>query len=132
MHGAIFSKLSTYLLFLDSRCPADPAEQPGICLGHLQPSPPSLESLSQQVGYCEEQLDCRRVMIMTHFGETTFQASKCHKTCDNCLNAASVEREMRDVSQVASHSLPLLETAESWRSAASIRCLNLPSFRFEL
>ena len=52
-----------------------------------------------QVSYCEEKVDCRRVMIMGHFGEKAFTERLCHKTCDNCQNAAGAEHETRDVTE---------------------------------
>ena len=52
-----------------------------------------------QVSYCEEVLDCRRVMIMAHFGEASFSARLCQRTCDNCQNAQGLEHETRDMSQ---------------------------------
>ena len=56
-----------------------------------------------QVSYCEEQVDCRRVMIMAHFGELNFAARHCHKTCDNCLKSAGANHETRDMTQVTTH-----------------------------
>lgn len=52
-----------------------------------------------QVSYCEEKVDCRRVMIMGHFGERSFTQRACNKTCDNCQNGGGLEHENRDVSQ---------------------------------
>lgn len=55
--------------------------------------------LFHQVSYCEEKVDCRRVMIMGHFGERSFTQRSCNKTCDNCQNGGGLEHENKDVSQ---------------------------------
>ena len=60
-----------------------------------------LSSACQQVSYCEEQVDCRRVIIMSHFGERAFTEQQCHKTCDNCQNSDGAEHTTRDMSQVS-------------------------------
>lgn len=54
-----------------------------------------------QVSYCEEHVNCRRVMIMAHFGEMDFAAKHCHKTCDNCLGTSGGMHETRDMTQVS-------------------------------
>ena len=56
----------------------------------------------QQVSYCEEHVDCRRVMIMAHFGELNFAARHCHKTCDNCQKSSEANHETRDMTQACS------------------------------
>lgn len=40
-----------------------------------------------QVSYCENNVDCRRVITLAHFGEH-FEREKCNRSCDNCCNAA--------------------------------------------
>lgn len=52
-----------------------------------------------QVGYCENEVDCRRSLQLAHFGELNFNASSCKGTCDNCARSVSVVEE--DVSEVA-------------------------------
>lgn len=42
------------------------------------------DALFLQVSYCENDVDCRRLLQLIHFGEM-FDASLCAKTCDNCL-----------------------------------------------
>jgi hypothetical protein len=34
--------------------------------------------------YCQNEMDCRRVMILSHFGEVSFTKAGCRNTCDNC------------------------------------------------
>ena len=53
-----------------------------------------------QVGYCEEEFECRRIMLLVHFGET-FSAAQCKGTCDTCLHAQAQAHELRDMSAAA-------------------------------
>eukprot|EP00894_Picocystis_sp_ML_P001903 jgi/Pico_ML_1/52420/g3127.t1 len=48
----------------------------------------TLESLDRMIAYCEEKVECRRVLQLSHFGETSFSAAHCNKTCDNCWQAS--------------------------------------------
>lgn len=76
-------------------------------IGYYLPSEQTCKSevldnhASYQVSYCEEKVDCRRVMIMGHFGERSFTQRACNKTCDNCQNGGGLEHENRDVSQAS-------------------------------
>lgn len=36
-----------------------------------------------QVSYCENDVDCRRLLQLIHFGEK-FDTGNCKKTCDTC------------------------------------------------
>lgn len=38
-----------------------------------------------QINYAESQIECRRVLLMHHFGETSFTAAQCKGTCDACV-----------------------------------------------
>ncbi len=42
-----------------------------------------------QVAFCEEQMECRRVLLMDHFGERFFKAH-CNSTCDTCARNKGV------------------------------------------
>jgi superfamily II DNA helicase RecQ len=45
---------------------------------------------SSQINYAESSVECRRVLIMHHFGELSFTAAHCRRTCDVCeANAAA-------------------------------------------
>lgn len=54
-----------------------------------------------QVAYCEEQVECRRVILLNHFGETNFTAAACHNTCDVCARNEGAAFESKDMTQVA-------------------------------
>lgn len=62
------------------------------------------ESLFRMVSYCENQIDCRRRQILSHFGEA-FDASDCGQIvgcmCDNCVQADRRRLEQRDVTEDA-------------------------------
>lgn len=45
--------------------------------------PLQLDHLHQMVQYCQNEVECRRVIILGHFGET-FTKERCRNTCDNC------------------------------------------------
>ena len=47
---------------------------------HPQPTPPPPAS---QIMFAEEQVECRRVLLMQHFGEA-FDPAACRGTCDIC------------------------------------------------
>lgn len=51
------------------------------------------------MSYCENDVDCRRLLQLIHFGEK-FDSSACQKTCDNCLKIKSfVEKDVTDTAK---------------------------------
>lgn len=44
--------------------------------------------LLQVLSYCENKMDCRRVLLLGHFGEE-FEKVRCNRTCDNCVTSVS-------------------------------------------
>ncbi|KAI5066012.1 hypothetical protein GOP47_0018636 [Adiantum capillus-veneris] len=65
----------------------------------------NIENLLRMVGYCENDVDCRRSIQLAHFGEK-FDGSTCKGTCDNCSKAVvAVEN---DVSETAKHLVKLI------------------------
>eukprot|EP00298_Acanthocystis_sp_HF-20_P001085 c11481_g1_i2.p1 GENE.c11481_g1_i2~~c11481_g1_i2.p1 ORF type:complete len:166 (+),score=63.40 c11481_g1_i2:28-498(+) len=54
----------------------------------------------QVMAYCENDIDCRRVLIMSYFGER-FKQSDCKRYCDNCCRTANFQFEERDMSDYA-------------------------------
>lgn len=49
----------------------------------------NFQGLNNVVRYCENSVDCRRVVQLAHFNER-FDPEKCGKKCDNCMNTAPV------------------------------------------
>ena len=41
------------------------------------------DNLRDVIKYCENQIDCRRKLILLYFNEN-FNPADCHATCDNC------------------------------------------------
>ena len=56
---------------------------------------------AMQVAYCEEQVECRRVLLLSHFGESGFTAALCHRTCDICMRNEGQMFAERDMTQAA-------------------------------
>ena len=46
-------------------------------------------------------MECRRVLLLTHFGESGFSAAQCHRTCDICLRNEGQVFAQRDMTQAA-------------------------------
>merc|ERR1719265_2027524 len=42
------------------------------------------------VRFCEDDIECRRLLILRHFGQT-FDKGSCGDTCDNCKNKNPTE-----------------------------------------
>ncbi|KAK9805758.1 hypothetical protein WJX73_006321 [Symbiochloris irregularis] len=61
----------------------------------------NMDSLNAMMAYCEEEVECRRVMILTHFGETSFASVQCRGTCDLCVRNQSKSFEKRDMTTAA-------------------------------
>uniref|UniRef100_A0A0D9W543 DNA 3'-5' helicase n=1 Tax=Leersia perrieri TaxID=77586 RepID=A0A0D9W543_9ORYZ len=72
---------------------------------------------SDYVSYCENDVDCRRLLQLIHFGEM-FDPSCCAKTCDNCL------KELRwiekDVTNIARQLVDLVMMTKQAYSASHI------------
>ncbi|KAM0873359.1 hypothetical protein ACQ4PT_038151 [Festuca glaucescens] len=71
------------------------------------------ENLLCMVSYCENDVDCRRLLQLIHFGET-FDPSHCAKTCDNCLKGLRwIEKDVTNIAR------QLVELVSSTRQACS-------------
>ncbi|XP_077238725.1 DNA helicase (RECQl4A) isoform X2 [Tasmannia lanceolata] len=56
----------------------------------------NIENLLRMVSYCENDVDCRRLLQLVHFGEK-FDPTNCRKTCDNCSRMLNfVEKDVTD------------------------------------
>lgn len=47
------------------------------------------QGLARMTAYCLNDIECRRAMLLAHFGEK-FDSSKCDPKCDNCKNKKGV------------------------------------------
>ncbi|XP_059648178.1 ATP-dependent DNA helicase Q-like 4A [Cornus florida] len=57
------------------------------------------ENLLRMVSYCENDVDCRRLLQLVHFGEK-FDSGNCRKTCDNCSKIKSfIEKDVTDIAK---------------------------------
>ena len=63
------------------------------------------------VEFCENEVDCRRVMSLRYFGET-FDRNECNMTCDNCLNLSGAPTAF-DFTELAISMLLLVKEAAS-------------------
>eukprot|EP00898_Chlorokybus_atmophyticus_P005511 jgi/Chlat1/5961/Chrsp4S06184 len=64
------------------------------------------KNLLDMVSYCENEVDCRRLLQLAHFGEQ-FDPQLCKRTCDNCRR--DVEYEQRDITEIALQLVELIE-----------------------
>ncbi|KAL7157320.1 hypothetical protein ABFS83_02G070000 [Erythranthe nasuta] len=75
------------------------------------------ENLLRMVSYSENDVDCRRLLQLVHFGEK-FDSLNCQKTCDNCSkNQSCVEK---DVTGTARQLVELVKTTGQQFSAAHL------------
>uniref|UniRef100_A0A803LEA9 DNA 3'-5' helicase n=1 Tax=Chenopodium quinoa TaxID=63459 RepID=A0A803LEA9_CHEQI len=77
----------------------------------------NMENLQRMVSYCENDVDCRRLLQLAHFGEN-FDPAHCIKTCDNCSKTrSSIEK---DVTLVATQLVELVKSTGQQHSSAHI------------
>lgn len=65
------------------------------------------EELKYVVQYCENRTDCRRKLVLGHFGEV-FDTKCCNKTCDNCEKSL---KKTKDYTKEAKEILSLIRSA---------------------
>ncbi|GER26748.1 ATP-dependent DNA helicase Q1 [Striga asiatica] len=75
------------------------------------------ENLLRMVSYCENDVDCRRLLQLIHFGEK-FDSMNCQKTCDNCFKSQNYVE--KDVTQTAKQLVELVKTTNQQFSAAHL------------
>ncbi|XP_052206048.1 ATP-dependent DNA helicase Q-like 4A [Diospyros lotus] len=57
------------------------------------------ENLRRMVSYCENDVDCRRLLQLIHFGEK-FNSVNCKRTCDNCSrNKSFIEKDVTEIAK---------------------------------
>lgn len=66
------------------------------------------EELKYVVQYCENKTDCRRKLVLSHFGEN-FDSKDCNKTCDNCTRNLT---KTRDYTKEAKEILAMVQQTE--------------------
>lgn len=75
----------------------------------------NVENLLRMVSYCENDVDCRRLLQLIHFGEK-FESTNCRKTCDNCCKTQTCIE--KDVTEVAKQLVELVKmTGQKFSSA---------------
>ena len=61
-------------------------------------------NFNQMINYCEEKLECRRVLQLQYFGEA-YDRNRCGQMkgmeCDNCLRRETGAMESRDITDVS-------------------------------
>ena len=61
----------------------------------------------QVVTYAEDEFECRRVSMLSYFGEKNFDRSQCRGTCDNCAKERRWRRRGRGLRLSAASPPPL-------------------------
>ncbi|OMP01611.1 hypothetical protein COLO4_11771 [Corchorus olitorius] len=74
-------------------------------------------SYSDYVSYCENDVDCRRLLQLLHFGEK-FDSANCQKTCDNCCRVNSCIE--KDVTNIAKQLVELVKSTGQQYSSSHI------------
>ncbi|KAI6678723.1 hypothetical protein NL676_039519 [Syzygium grande] len=75
------------------------------------------DNLLRMVSYCENDVDCRRLLQLVHFGEK-FDSNNCRKTCDNCLKIKNFVE--KDVTEIAKQLVELVKSTGQQFSSAHI------------
>ncbi|XP_010269421.1 PREDICTED: ATP-dependent DNA helicase Q-like 4A isoform X2 [Nelumbo nucifera] len=95
----------------------------------------NVENLLRMVSYCENDVDCRRLLQLVHFGEK-FDPANCGKTCDNCSKA--VNYVDKDVTDIAKHLVELVKSTGQQHSSSHIlevyrgsMCQNVKKYRHD-
>ncbi|XVE49096.1 hypothetical protein DITRI_Ditri01bG0054600 [Diplodiscus trichospermus] len=75
------------------------------------------ENLLRMVSYCENDVDCRRLLQLMHFGEK-FDSVHCKKTCDNCCKIKSFVD--KDVTNIAKQLVEIVKLTSQQFSSSHI------------
>ncbi|CAN6247237.1 unnamed protein product [Urochloa humidicola] len=102
------------------------APRGGYPNSHEQALKTHKENLLRMVSYCENDVDCRRLLQLIHFGER-FDPSLCAKTCDNCLkefrwvekDVTSIARQMVQLVTMTGQSHSSSHILEVYRGSVS-------------
>jgi len=93
------------------------APRGGYSNSHEQALKTHKENLLRMVSFCENDVDCRRLLQLVHFGER-FDPSLCGKTCDNCLK--ELEWVEKDVTNIARQLVELVTMTGQSHSSSHI------------
>ncbi|CAG8541003.1 5964_t:CDS:2, partial [Diversispora eburnea] len=66
------------------------------------------ENLKEMIRYCENQIDCRREIIL-HYFEESFDRKECKQGCDNCQNQPTISRIQFDATEIAKIMVQLIK-----------------------
>jgi len=72
----------------------------------------NIKKLYQMVSYCENNVDCRRVITLQYLGEA-FDKNSCTRTCDNCRS--NILPELHDVTPFAQAVLRVVQELQRMR-----------------
>jgi bloom syndrome protein len=78
-----------------------------------------LDKLQQVVQYCENFTECRRQIVLQYFNEK-FERKDCNKQCDNCVNYANTEIQLKDMTELAKSCVGLVKKAQSSKVTCSL------------
>ncbi|EPS70667.1 hypothetical protein M569_04093, partial [Genlisea aurea] len=100
-------------------------EQPYSGTGNYRSSTPTsgklletnTENLLRMVSYSENDVDCRRLLQLIHFGEK-FDSLNCQNTCDNCCKSQKFVE--KDVTMVAKKLVELVKVTRQQFSGAHL------------
>ncbi|KAF8685971.1 hypothetical protein HU200_043897 [Digitaria exilis] len=93
------------------------APRGGYPNSHEQALKTHKDNLLRMVSYCENDVDCRRLLQLIHFGER-FDPSLCAKTCDNCLK--DLQWVEKDVTNIARQLVELVTMTGQSHSSSHI------------
>ncbi|GFR41611.1 hypothetical protein Agub_g2336, partial [Astrephomene gubernaculifera] len=81
----------------------------------------NMDSLNSMIMFAEEQVECRRVLLMQHFGEA-FDPANCRGSCDNCKQrqAQGLQYESRDLTSSAVQLVDLVRAVGQRWSASHV------------
>ncbi|KAI8979925.1 P-loop containing nucleoside triphosphate hydrolase protein [Pilobolus umbonatus] len=74
--------------------------------GHYDQKKRLSDNLNSMINFCKNDVDCRRELIMSYFGET-FNPADCHKMCDNCIS--EVRSSLKDYTKEAKSIVRILD-----------------------
>ena len=70
---------------------------------------PKLDMIHRVAAYCLNEVDCRRSLVLGHFGES-FDRRSCKATCDNCrARTAGCSERTRDLTSNAINAVRLFK-----------------------